>query len=164
MKIAILLPYKENYSKNDTGAVSIFVNDVNKLSKFKKNINIYGSTNYKPLSRNYKNLNFKKKFFQSSSKIYIKDFLKNVKNEKIDILEIHNRPHYLNFIENFNYTKKILFFHNNPLEMQGSVTINERMSLYKKADIIIFNSSWTKNKFLKDLSISYNDNKIKIIT
>ena len=62
MKIAILLPYKENYSKNNTGAVSIFVNDVNKLSYFKNNINIYGSTNFKPLSVNYKNLNFKKKF------------------------------------------------------------------------------------------------------
>ena len=30
MKIAVLLPYKENYSKHDTGAVSIFVNDVKK--------------------------------------------------------------------------------------------------------------------------------------
>ena len=49
MKIAILLPYKENYSKNNTGAVSIFVNDVNKLSYFKNNINIYGSTNFKPI-------------------------------------------------------------------------------------------------------------------
>ena len=102
MKIAILLPYKENYSKNDTGAVSIFVNDVNKLSKFKKDINIYGSTSFKPLSKNYKNLNLKKKIFQSSSKIYVKDFLKRINNKKFDILEIHNRPHYLNYIENIH--------------------------------------------------------------
>ena len=38
MNIAILLPYKENYSKNFAGAVSIFVNDTNKLSKFYKTI------------------------------------------------------------------------------------------------------------------------------
>ncbi len=63
MKIAILLPYKENYSHYDTGAVSIFVNGVNKLSKFKNNIKIYGSTAHKPLSKNYKNLSLKKKFF-----------------------------------------------------------------------------------------------------
>ena len=49
MKIAILLPYKENYSKYNTGAVSIFVNGVNKISKFKNNIYIYGSTNFKPI-------------------------------------------------------------------------------------------------------------------
>jgi len=36
MKIAVLLPYKENYSKKSAGAVSIFVNDTNNLSKFKK--------------------------------------------------------------------------------------------------------------------------------
>ena len=163
MRISILLPYKENYSKNDTGAVSIFVNDINKLSKFRNNIDIYGSTNFKPLSNNYKNLNFKKKFFQSSSKIYLKDFLKNIKNKKIDILEIHNRPHYLEFLENLNNMKKILFFHNNPLEMQGSFTPKDRMKLYNRADVIVFNSNWTKNKFFEDLSINYNDNKIRII-
>ena len=110
MKIAVLLPYKENYSKNDTGAVSIFVNDVNKLSKLKNNVKIYGSTSYKPLSKNYKNINFKKTFFQSSSKIYIKDFLKNIKSKKIDILEIHNRPHYLNYLNELSNTKKVIFF------------------------------------------------------
>ena len=40
MNIAILLPYKENFSKNYAGAVSIFVNDTNKLSKFKKSIKV----------------------------------------------------------------------------------------------------------------------------
>ncbi len=163
MKIAILLPYKENYSRNDTGAVSIFVNDVNKLSKFRKNVKIYGSTNFKPLSSNYKNLNFKKKFFQSSSKIYVKDFLRNIKNKKIDILEIHNRPHYLNYLDDLYETKKILFFHNNPLEMQGSATFKERLNLYNKSDVIIFNSNWTKSKFLNNLKVDPNDDKIKVI-
>ena len=40
MNIAILLPYKENFSKNFAGAVSIFVNDTNKLSKFYKTIKV----------------------------------------------------------------------------------------------------------------------------
>ena len=63
MNISIILPYKENFSKKDTGAVSIFVNSINKLSKFKNNITIYGSTDFKPLSKNYINLYFKKKLF-----------------------------------------------------------------------------------------------------
>ena len=36
MKISILLPYKENYTDNYAGAVSLFINDTTKLSKFKK--------------------------------------------------------------------------------------------------------------------------------
>ena len=42
MKISILLPYKENFSKEYAGAVSIFVNGVNKYSKFKNGIKVYG--------------------------------------------------------------------------------------------------------------------------
>ena len=163
MKISIILPYKENYSKNETGAVSIFVNNITKLSKFKNSITIYGSTNFKPLSKNYINLFFKKNFFQSSSKKYVMEFLKKIRNEKIDIIEIHNRPHYLKYLKKINNIKKILFFHNNPLEMQGSTTINDRLNLYNIADVIIFNSNWTKSKFLKDLSININDKKLKII-
>ena len=163
MKIAILLPYKENFSKNETGAVSIFVNSINKLSKYKDNINIFGSTNFKPLSKNYENLNFKKKFYLSSSKIYVENFLKKLSYRKIDILEIHNRPHYLNYLNNLENTKKIIFFHNNPLQMQGSTSKNERLNIYTKADTLIFNSIWTKTQFLKDLPINADDNKIKIV-
>ena len=162
MKIAILLPYKENFSKYETGAVSIFVNSINKLSKFKDNINIFGSTKFKPLSKNYENLNLKKKFFISSSKTYVENFLKRISNRKFDILEIHNRPHYLNYISNLENTKKIIFFHNNPLEMQGSETKHERLNIHTKADALIFNSNWTKSQFLKDLPIDVDDNKIKI--
>ena len=163
MNIAILLPYKENFSKNETGAVSIFVNGINKSSKYNDNISIFGSTNFKPLSKKYENLNFKKKFFKSSSKTYLENFLKKIENRKFDILEIHNRPHYLNYINDLRNTKKIIFFHNNPLEMQGSETKNDRLSIYTKADALVFNSVWTKTQFLKDLPIDMNDNKIKIV-
>ena len=72
MKISILLPYKENFSPTYAGAVSIFINDTVKISKFKKNVIIYGSTKNKvKFNNNYVNLNFKKSFLKSSSKSYI---------------------------------------------------------------------------------------------
>jgi glycosyltransferase involved in cell wall biosynthesis len=163
MKVAILLPYKENFSNYETGAVSIFVNSINELSKYKDDITIFGSTNFKPLSENYENLNLKKKFYLSSSKIYVENFLKKLANRKFDILEIHNRPHYLNYISNIENIKKIIFFHNNPLQMQGSETKNDRLNIYNKADALIFNSIWTKTQFLKDLPIDIDKNKIKLV-
>ena len=60
MKIAILLPYKENYSKLNAGAVSIFVNDTVRLSKYNKDIKVYGSTISKKVLKNYVNINFQK--------------------------------------------------------------------------------------------------------
>ena len=67
MKISILLPYKENFTPNYAGAVSLFVNDMTKQSIFKNSTFIFGNTNSKKkLSKNYINLDLKKKFFQSS--------------------------------------------------------------------------------------------------
>ena len=145
MKIAILLPYKENYSKFDTGAVSIFVNSVTKISKYKDNIKIYGSTTHNLYLKNYKNLSLKKNFFQNSNKVYVQDFLKSIK-WKIDILEIHNRPHYLKYLLKLKIQKKFFFFtiiHGNA----GSITVKERENLIENSDMLIFNSSWTKKIF-----------------
>ena len=82
MKISILLPYKENFSPDYPGAVSIYVKDTTTVSNFKKNIIIYGNTNYKKkLLSNYKNLPFKKELFKSSSKSYVENFLTEEKKK-----------------------------------------------------------------------------------
>ena len=60
MKISVLLPYKENFSDEYAGAVSIFINSVNSKSIYKNEIKVYGNTKYKKiLSKNYFNsINF----------------------------------------------------------------------------------------------------------
>ena len=47
MKISILLPYKENFSPTYAGAVSLFIKDTIKLSKFRNKIIVYGNTELK---------------------------------------------------------------------------------------------------------------------
>ncbi len=164
MKISILLPYKENYSKEYAGAVSIFINGVNKNSKFKSSIKVFGNTEYKKnLSKNYINIPFKKKFFYSSSKTYVNNFIKLEKKRSSDIIEIHNRPSYLKY---FSYFKKkiVFYFHNDPLSMNGSKSINDRIFILNFCHRIIFNSEWTKKRFFKDLDKFYfNSEKVQII-
>ncbi len=163
MKIAILLPYKENYSKFNAGAVSIFVNDTSKLSKFKKKIKVYGSTSEKNVLFNYQNIKFNKNFFQSSSNQFLKKFLNLLKRKKIDILEVHNRPHYISFLNGKIDCKKFLFFHNDPLKMQGSITVKDRLELLNISDKIIFNSFWSKSRFLINLPAQTKIDKLEII-
>ena len=165
MKISILLPYKENYSTDYAGAVSLFINDTTKLSKFKENIRIFGSTNYKSiLSKNYTDIKLNKNsLFQSQSRFYVNKFIELQKNIDADIIEIHNRPNYLKYIKKLN-SKIVLYFHNDPLEMAGSEKIKERLSLLKICKKIIFNSEWSKNRFLKDLSSFYcSSSKLEVI-
>ena len=165
MKISILLPYKENYSREYAGAVSIFVNGVNKYSKFSKDIKIYGNTDYSNvLSKNYVNLPFKKNMFQSSSKTYVNNFIKKDEKRKSDIIEIHNRPIYLKYFKNDITSKIVFYFHNDPLTMNGSKTIANRMFILQICKKVIFNSEWTKNRFFIGISKFYtNSEKIDVI-
>jgi glycosyltransferase involved in cell wall biosynthesis len=165
MKISILLPYKENYSKDYAGAVSIFVNGVIKHSKFINNIKVYGNTDYSNLlSKNYVNLSFKKSFFQSSSKTYVNNFLEIEKKRKSKIIEIHNRPNYLKYFKNKVKSKIVFYFHNDPLSMNGSKYISERMFILHTCSKIIFNSEWTKSRFFYGINKFYlNSEKVDVI-
>ena len=61
MKISVLLPYKENFSPEYPGAVSLFVYETTKISKFKKDITVYGNTDFtKRFNLKYINIDLKK--------------------------------------------------------------------------------------------------------
>ena len=60
-KISILLPYKENFSPEYPGAVSLYVKDTTLESRYKKIINIFGNTKYKKrFNLSYTNINLEK--------------------------------------------------------------------------------------------------------
>jgi len=167
MKISILLPYKENFSPIYPGAVSLFVKDTVKISKYKKYITVYGNTDLKKIyKQKYFNLLMKKKDLMSSqSKIYVQKFIKEELKNKSDIIEIHNRPIYTKYLINEKIQSKfILYFHNDPLSMAGSKNILDRKFLLDSCQKIIFNSQWSKKRFLKGFRSSFiNSNKLLVI-
>ena len=166
MKISILLPFKENYTPDYAGAVSLFINDTLRLSKFKKTCTVYGFTEYKKkFSKSYKNIDVSKKLFSSSNKEYVNKFISIEKNQPSDLIEIHNRPSYLKYLTNSLFKKNyILYFHNDPLSMNGSASIAERIFLLKNCIRIIFNSNWSKKRFLEGMSSdAINSEKLLVI-
>ena len=166
MKISILLPYKENFSPTYAGAVSLFVKDTTQLSIFKKDITIFGNTNLKKIYKlNYKNIFLKRNIIQSGSKVYVNEFLKFEKVSRSDIIEIHNRPNYFHLIEKKIAKQKIvLYFHNDPLTMTGSRSASDRKILLDKAEKIIFNSHWSKKRFLEGIEgLNINSEKMQVI-
>ena len=157
MKISILLPYKENFSPEYPGAVSIFLNSVIKISKYKKFITVYGNTEYKKKYRiNYKNIEMSKKILGlgSQTSIYVKNFVKLENKKPSNIIEVHNRPTYIKLLPESG-AKKVLYFHNDPLSMNGSRNAKERIDLLSICSKIVFNSEWSKNRFLKNLDEIY---------
>jgi len=165
MKISILLPYKENFSPEYPGAVSLFVYETTKISKFKKNIIVFGNTDYKrrfPIK--YINIETKKNILSSQTKDYVKKFINLEKNNNSSIIEIHNRPTYARILSS-KFKKKIisLYFHNDPLSMEGSKSIDDRKLLLKKCYKIIFNSDWSKKRFLEGMENKFiNSDKLSV--
>ena len=158
--IAILLPYKETYTKNSAGAASIWIKDYMNKSSLSKNSLIYGNIDKseKPLTSNFKNISLNDSFF-SKTKSYMNFFYNDYKKFNFKIIEIHNRPEYLKFLINKKVKSKLLFFfHNNPLELKGSKTIKERMDILNNTSKIFFVSKWVKKKFFSDLKIKSKSN------
>jgi glycosyltransferase involved in cell wall biosynthesis len=163
--INIILPYKEFYTDKNAGAVSLLVSELYKKSIYKKKIKIYGSSllSY-PLTKNYIAIIAKKPyFFFSRTNFYLSLLNKKINNNNNSIIEIHNRPQAAQFfIKNKPVCKKILYFHNNPLELRGSIEKKDRNYLLENLDMIIFVSEWVKRKFFFDLDMK-DSVKTKVI-
>ena len=150
LNIATILPYKENYTFGKASAASLWVSEFFKKSKYNKNIIIYGHTNLKDyLTKNYKNIKLKnlKSKLKSTTNEYAEKLIKEIQNNNFDIIEIHNRPLLLFKLTNKVKSRFIFYFHNDPLSMKGSKTINERLKILEKVEKIIFVSEWVRGRF-----------------
>ena len=126
-------------------------------SVYKKNITVFGSTEIKkkfPLR--YIDIKLKKNLLQSQTKSYVEKFINIEKINKSSIIEIHNRPSYVNILVSKIKNRIItLYFHNDPLSMDGSKSIEDRKKLLKNCYKIIFNSIWSKKRFLDGLETKF---------
>ena len=150
LKIATILPYKENYSLEKASAASLWVAEFFKNSKFKNYNFIYGYTKSKNfLTKNYININLKSinSKFKSTTREYSQKLIKEINTKKFDIIEIHNRPLlFFSLIKKIN-NRYIFYFHNDPLSMKGSKKVSERLLIIKNTEKIVFVSEWVRERF-----------------
>ena len=166
MKIAILLPFKDTYTKNKAGSASIWVKDFIKNSKYKNKISIYGyikNLDKKLLidKKIYKNIEYNFDYFLGSkNNKYVELFNNLITKKRFDLVEIHNRPSYIQKLS--KNIKKIIIFHNDPLTLKGSITVTERENIIVNCEKIIFVSNWVKQRFFEGFRIK-NNNKCVVV-
>ena len=164
-KIATILPYKESYTFEYASAVSLWVSEYFKNSKFRDNNFIYGNTKPgKYITKNYINisLNNLKFRFRSTSNEYTEKLINELNKKQFEIIEVHNRPLVLFKLLNKIKSKFIMYYHNDPLTMSGSKTISERKEILKKVDKLIFISEWIKKRFFEKLE-DQSTEKVEVI-
>ena len=155
----IILPNKEKFSNNESGAASIFAKESLKPKDYKSYI-IYGNSNNneKKYKKIFVNANQKNKFL--SNYLYIKKFISKFKKKNITLFEIHNRPEYvINLKKNFPTAKFIIFYHNDPTKLRGSKILSQRKFLNDNCTNV-FLSKYIKNCFYKDFSTYKKNNFI----
>ena len=154
LKIATILPYKENYSVDKASAASLWVSEFYKKSKFKNNNFIFGHTKSNQyLTKNYINIHLKnlKSKFKSTTNEYAKKLIKELNYKKFDIIEIHNRPQLLHKLVNQVKGSFIFYFHNDPISMNGSKKLDERLKILNSVEKLIFVSEWVRERFFLDI-------------
>ena len=87
------------------------------------------------------------------------------KKYNFSIIEIHNRPIYVKYLYNrIPNNVYSLYFHNDPLSMEGSKTIKERKNLLKFA-IKLFLIVIGRKRFLEGLENKFvNSNKLVVFS
>jgi len=141
--IFIILPFKESLNPNLAGAVSLYVKDTSKYSKYKKRIQVISSDDLIGKSKIFRNRN------------YIINFCKKYASHDIKIIEIHNRPEYLAYLKKFFPNAKInIIFHNDPLTIRGSIKKNEREKIVSDTHKVIFISRWIQQRFFTEFKNS----------
>lgn len=158
MKHAIVLPLKENFSYNNSGAVSIWVKSYLDFSKYKKNIFVFcNKIDGKPfLKKNVFYVNPETNIL--SNLTYIKKISKLLIEKNFTSVEVHNRPEYANYLLSNTNLKVNLIFHNDPDALRGSETSSKKEYLLKNCNYIIFVSNFLKNCFFKKLQIKHQNN------
>ena len=158
-KTGIILPLKESFSNEGFGAVSVWVNDYIKSSKYKGNIIFCKklSKEYKYLSSNVLPVAVDTKFYSNLK--YIKKISTEISKKKINLVEIHNRPEYAHYLIKNNPELNInLIFHNDPNTIRLSNKINHKEFLLEKCSKIIFVSNWVKSRFFNNLNQKHKNN------
>ena len=153
MLINILLPYKEKFSKNKASSVSLTVANNLKFSKYKKQIRVFGHNLKDPMYKdNFVGINNSWNPLKSKNENIAQEMCKIINNEQNirQLIEIHNRPYLVNKIySKIKNTNLItLFLHNDPLEMKGSSSVNDRKNLLLRLDKIFCVSNYIKKRFL----------------
>lgn len=160
-KHAIILPLKESFTEEYSGAVSIWVNTYLKNTK-KKNIYVFSSKSKGKVLNKKKTILINSDFKILTNLNYIKAIKDILISKNFTSVEIHNRPEYAKYLIKKTNLKINLVFHNEPDNLRSSKTSFDKKFLLDNCNNVIFVSNFLKNKFFKKLNIKFKNN-VKII-
>ena len=163
-----LLPYKEQYTQANAGAVALNVEDGFVQSRYANTSLIFGRTLSGPYlgGARYQGLKTRHALIFGKNIGLAKGYLDFIRQHgAADLLEVHGRCQVASYLARKRPDLKIgLYLHNDPREMKGSDTPAKRHGLLQRMAVIFCVSDYLKSCFLDGVGASKAEiSKIKII-
>ena len=111
MQINIILPYKEQFSKNKASSVSITVKNNFDYSSYKSKIAVYGQFVNDPiLPCNFIGIKKPRNFLKSKNIHMAQEICQIIKKNTKHLIEVHNRPYLVKIFDKSLDNKSIILF------------------------------------------------------
>ena len=155
--IDLLLPHKERFTEQNAGAVSTVVHDLARhiSAADKQTLTIFGTDVETPKKDvSFIGLTPRRFFWQSRNLAMADAYLAMLKDtgRHPDIVEVHGRPQVAMALAKARPDLKItLYLHNDPRDMKGAKTAQERMMLARKLAGVFCITHYVKNCFEDEL-------------
>jgi glycosyltransferase involved in cell wall biosynthesis len=153
-KIDILLPAKERFSPSNAGAISGVVRDLARTSKATKQFRVIG-TNVETslMPDHFTGLMPKRRWLNGHNIGLAAAYLDLIhKTGAPDLTEVHSRCHVAHYlVQKLPSLNVTLYLHNDPRQMKGGRSVNERRYLLETLAGIICVSDYIRNCFLDGL-------------
>lgn len=159
--IATILPYEESFTHNAAGAVSLFVRDTTLNSAYQNNIVVFGRQIVKQrlfAGINYQNNRPFMPYIIGTKSGYAQTLVKNLRKLRPKLIEVHNDIYLFNILaQNFANTPISIYFHDDPMSMNGARTPAQRWKLLSRADAIYCCTHYIRRRFLTGLEAGRMD-------
>ena len=154
--IHALMPFKEHYTNQNAGAVAMVCRDMITSSKLSEKVHVFGrALHHDPISHPYTALDPEMSFLFGNNLGLARAYLAHLRtlSKQPDWVEVHGRCQVAAYIAKKRPDLKvILILHNDPREMKGAKTVEERRFLAQHLSGVFAVSSYLMSCFKDGLS------------
>jgi glycosyltransferase involved in cell wall biosynthesis len=145
-RIAVVLPARETFTLQKSGAVALCARDFQRCSRFAERVDVLGAGPCEYADVPYRRLEGWRRWWRRDRAAYAEAVAAAVQDYAL--IEVQNRPYMLPALRRRAAAGKLaLHLHNDPQEMDGSRTIAERARIVEMCDAVYCVSDYIRGRF-----------------
>jgi len=148
--IAVILPSRENFRRQDAGAVALTVHAFSLASRYRQALVVFGGQPEHFDDMAYRHIDAKLSWIYGRNRAYGIACVQALRTQpEMQLVEVHNRiPLALNIKKHLPMRRVTVHLHNDPQGMDGGRTVAERQTLLATLDRVYCVSNYVRTRIL----------------